>query len=377
MKKKVIIPLVTILLINMTIITFATSITDLQTEHGEVQTNIKEVQEELEGVQTQKNESLSKIEELSNQIIESEVKLEELNTQVEQLEENLRQKEQSLKESEERYNSQQIALEDRLIAQYKTGTTTYLDVLLKSKSLSDFISKYYMVGQIAKMDQQLLDDIREEKEKIEKDKEELDRQKINIKTMKATQEKENVKLRNAKALKNSQVARLSEQEQVLQNQIDEYDLKMKELEQQIILAQKANSSNGTYVFNYTGGKFEWPVPSSHKISSIYGMRIHPIYGVPKMHNGIDIAGADWGAPFVAAEDGVVIKASDSGDGYGQCVVIDHGNGVSTLYAHGSAIYVKVGQIVKRGENVLAIGSSGVSTGKHAHFEVRVNGTEDI
>ena len=147
---------------------------------------------------------------------------------------------------------------------------------------------------------------------------------------------------------------------------------MNELAAKIKAAQKVNNSAGTSSVKYNG-KLAWPVPSSGKITSYYGYRIHPIYHVNKLHAGIDIGGAAWGAPFVAAEDGTVILARYYG-GYGNCVIIDHGGGISTLYAHGSAIYVSEGQKVTRGQNVLAIGSSGTSTGKHAHFEVRVNGS---
>ena len=102
------------------------------------------------------------------------------------------------------------------------------------------------------------------------------------------------------------------------------------------------------------------------------MRTHPITGVYKLHTGVDIS-APMGANFVAANDGIVVKACYNG-AYGNMVVIDHGGGVSTLYAHGSQIMVQVGQTVKRGETiVLKVGSTGYSTGAHAHFEVRLNG----
>ena len=101
------------------------------------------------------------------------------------------------------------------------------------------------------------------------------------------------------------------------------------------------------------------------------MRTHPITGVYKLHTGTDIS-APMGANFIAANDGIVVKAGYNG-AYGNMVVIDHGGGVSTLYAHGSQILVEVGQIVKRGDVVLKVGSTGYSTGPHAHFEVRLNG----
>ena len=115
----------------------------------------------------------------------------------------------------------------------------------------------------------------------------------------------------------------------------------------------------------------WPVPGYTKITSNYGMRVHPITGVYKLHTGVDIS-APIGANFVAANDGIVTKAYYN-SAYGNMVMIDHGGGISTLYAHGSEILVQVGQTVSRGEPILKVGSTGYSTGPHAHFEVRING----
>ena len=115
----------------------------------------------------------------------------------------------------------------------------------------------------------------------------------------------------------------------------------------------------------------WPVPGYTKITSNYGMRVHPITGQYKLHTGVDIS-APIGANFVAANDGIVTKA-EYNTAYGKMVVIDHGGGISTLYAHGSEILVTVGQTVKKNDAILKVGSTGYSTGPHAHFEVRMNG----
>ena len=122
---------------------------------------------------------------------------------------------------------------------------------------------------------------------------------------------------------------------------------------------------------YIGGELAWPVTGYTRITSEYKMRVHPITGVYKLHTGVDIS-APMGANFIAANDGVVIRAEMNG-AYGNMVVVDHGGGISTLYAHGSEILVQVGQTVKRGDAVLKVGSTGYSTGAHAHFEVRING----
>lgn len=372
MKKKILVSLILFsLCFNVTMFSFATSITDLQNQKNEKADEREELEDKKDEVTAQKNEALSKINELSSQILDSQNKLDELNTKVQELEASIKTKEKELQEAEEKQQEQEETLEKRLIAQYKTGKVDYWSILLNPDGFLNFFANLHNIERIAKIDSELIETIKTEKENIERQKQELTEQKSAVKAAKAEAEKENVVLKNAKAVKNSEVAKLSEAEKTLQEQIDQHDKEMADLQAQIKKLQEANQNNSS--FTYTGGQLGWPVPSSHSISSYYGYRLHPIYHVNKLHTGIDIGGADWGAPFVAAEDGIVIKAGNNG-GYGLCVVIDHGKGISTLYGHGSAIYVSAGQTVKKGQTVLGIGSSGISTGKHAHFEVRVNGT---
>ena len=134
------------------------------------------------------------------------------------------------------------------------------------------------------------------------------------------------------------------------------------IEKQIVSLQ----SNG----KYTGGSMGWPVPGYTKFSK-YGMRMHPILKKKKLHTGIDI-GCKTGDKIVASNDGTVIFSGVKG-GYGNAVIIDHGGKISTLYGHNSKLLVKVGDKVKKGEQIAKAGSTGLSTGPHCHFEVRVNG----
>ncbi|MBQ5415278.1 MAG: peptidoglycan DD-metalloendopeptidase family protein, partial [Firmicutes bacterium] len=127
-------------------------------------------------------------------------------------------------------------------------------------------------------------------------------------------------------------------------------------------------SSGSYV----GGVMGWPSRASTRITDPFGMRLHPFYGYYKLHTGIDI-GAGKRTDILAAADGTVIKTVISDHGYGNYVMIDHGGGIVTLYAHSSKLIAKKGDKVKRGETIALVGSSGMSTGPHIHFEVRVNG----
>jgi murein DD-endopeptidase MepM/ murein hydrolase activator NlpD len=122
---------------------------------------------------------------------------------------------------------------------------------------------------------------------------------------------------------------------------------------------------------YVGGEMMWPVPGQYKITSPFGNRLHPISKQYKMHTGIDISGPK-GTPVVAAQTGTVVYANWFGS-YGKAIIVDHGGGITTLYAHNDTINVSVGSVVKKGDNIALLGSTGYSTGPHLHFEVRING----
>jgi murein DD-endopeptidase MepM/ murein hydrolase activator NlpD len=124
--------------------------------------------------------------------------------------------------------------------------------------------------------------------------------------------------------------------------------------------------------DYVGGELAWPAPGNHIITSRFGMRIHPIFRIPRMHSGVDVA-TPTGARIVAVNDGIVVESKYT-TGYGNMVMINHGGGVVTVYAHGIENTVDVGQKVRRGDVIMRAGSTGWSTGPHLHFEVRINGS---
>ena len=274
--------------------------------------------------------------------------------------------EKKIEESDKRYESQKDLLEKRLVAMYEIGDASYLEFLLSSKSISDFLSNYYMVSEVISTDNELLDVVEYEKSYNQKMKDALDIQKANLQANQETIEKTSIALENAVILKNKRISILNEEEQGLAAAIEEYQRQINEIEKEIRLLALANISE-----EYVGGIMAWPVPGYYTVTSQFGMRTHPITGIYKLHTGVDI-GAPYGETFVAANDGVVIKAAYNA-AYGNMVILDHGGGISTLYAHGSEILVQEGDIVYQNTPVLKIGSTGYSTGPHAHFEVRVKG----
>lgn len=343
-----------------------TNLNDLQNQQQDLQNQITESQEQLQEVQSQLSENLQQIEKLDESIKESEKKMQELDEKIATLKQEIEEIQSKLDIAQKNYEEQKAIMEKRLVAIYEAGDIQYLDLLLKSNSLSDFLSTYYMISEITSIDKQLLDEVEKEKKEIELSKAKLDKNQELLTTSLQTQTKTSTVLQNTKTLRENYISRLSEEEKAKQAQIDEITAQYDNINQQILeLALQGLDTN------YIGGALAWPVPGYTKITSNYGMRVHPITGQYKLHTGVDIS-APLGANFVAANDGIVTKA-EYNTAYGNMVIIDHGGGISTLYAHGSEILVKVGQTVKRNDAILKVGSTGYSTGPHAHFEVRING----
>ena len=340
--------------------------TDLQTQQEELQNQIKDTNNQLENVQSELSDNLQQVEKLDEKISNSQEELDNLNIKIALLQNSIEEVEQKLNVAEEKYNKQKEILEARLVAMYESSDTEYLDVILSSKTISDFLSNYFFVTELATYDTELLEDMESKKNEIELSKNKLEKNKEQLSIIKQNQTKTAKILENTKIVRESFISKLSDQEKELQTKIDEYNTRFAEINSEILaLAMQGIDTK------YIGGELAWPVPGYTRISSKYGMRTHPITGVYKLHTGVDIS-APMGANFIAANDGIVTKAGMN-SAYGNMVIIDHGGGVSTLYAHGSEILVQVGQIVKRGDAILKVGSTGYSTGPHAHFEVRING----
>lgn len=339
---------------------------NLQQQREDLQNQINDANGELQDVQEELSENLQQVQKLDEKIEESNKELEGLDAKISELQSSIEEVQAKLDVAEENYTKQKELLDNRLIAVYESSDTEYLDVILSSKSISDFLSNYFLITELAKQDIELLEDMQSKKDNIKKNRKQLEDKKQELATIKANQSKTARILENTKIVRENYISKLSSEEQGIQTKIDEYNAQFAAINAEILAMVKDGIAA-----EYIGGELAWPVPGYTRISSKYGMRTHPITGVYKLHTGTDIS-APMGANFIAANDGIVIKAGYNG-AYGNMVIIDHGGGVSTLYAHGSEILVQVGQTVKRGDPVLKVGSTGYSTGPHAHFEVRLNG----
>ena len=368
MKKTKVLFSIALLLIFVLSISFvhAESLDELQNRKQELQNNIKDANNEISDIKIELTETLEKISELEGQIMEYNNSLSQISNDLKTTEAEIAETEAKLAVLESNYAEQKEAFQKRLVALYETGETKYLDVLLNSKSITSFVSNYYLIGEIASIDNDLLQTIEKEKIEIADIKAILDSKKADLKQQQETEERTLITLNNTKLQRDNYVLTLTEQEQEIRNDIKKYESEINSIESQINLI-----TSGLTGGEYSGGLFAWPVPGYYTITSPYGTRLHPILKTYRFHSGIDI-GAPTGAYIIAANSGTVVESRMMGS-YGNAVIIDHGGGYSTLYGHGSELIAKPGDKVNRGDVIMKVGSTGMSTGPHLHFEVRING----
>lgn len=346
----------------------------LNEQKEQVEQELQKAEEQLTYVQDELSESIVQLQEMDDKISEYQASLDEVNSQYEELQKRVEESEKQLAEAQEKYDKKLNLLKNRLVAIYKNGETRYLDVLMNSKSIIDFVSKYYVVQKITEYDSKAIDELEETKLELEKINNQLEEDKAQMKLTKVEAEKQTVVLTNTRTVYENHKNSLSESEKQLNAQIETYKKQQQELENLI----RYTISGSTYELKYSGGVMIWPTLESSYITSPYGSRLHPIQGIVKNHDGIDIGGKT-GDPVYAAADGIVIYSQFNTGGYGNMVMVDHGldsNGVKivTLYAHGDKLLKSVGDTVKQGDVIMEMGSTGNSTGPHVHFEVRENGT---
>ena len=345
----------------------------LQEQKNQVEDQLAKASEQLTYVDTEISNQVVQIQKLEDKIATYESQLSEINSKYTTLQSQVSENENKLAVAQQDYDKREKLLKARLVEFYKRGNTTYLDVLMSSRDIVEFISNYFIIQEITKYDSNDLEKIAEEKQEIEKTTNTLKEAKANMKLMKSQAETQSIILTNTKTILENEKASLTDTEKTITSQITAYKAQQAELENLISNA----ISSSTYELQYSGGIMQWPTLTTDYISSAFGSRVHPIQGIIKNHDGIDIAGK-IGDPVYAAQDGVIIYSAFNTGGYGNMVMVDHGlnsNGVKivTLYGHGSKLLKNVGDTVKKGDQIMETGSTGNSTGPHVHFEVRENG----
>ena len=344
----------------------ALAVTQKQLDDADAKT--KQAQKELQQAQDARKAALAQYNAIDKQISDTEDEIGRIETQIEQTKEDITLKQEELKAAEEELLKYEAVFMVRARAMYENSEIDYLEILFGADGFGDFLSKIEMISQLMDYDNGILDKLKETKEKITAAKEELE-------NILVRQEENAASLETRKASLNETLMQKQTMLEAMTKDVEKYKALYEEAEraeQELIRQNRSALSYSANPVKYTGGKFIWPVPASSRITSQYGYRIHPVYKTKKFHSGIDI-GAPYGVDILAAADGTVTLATTNG-GYGKCIIINHGSGITTLYGHNSTLLVSVGNKVTKGQVIAKAGSTGVSTGPHLHFEVRINGS---
>ncbi|MDU5395389.1 MAG: peptidoglycan DD-metalloendopeptidase family protein [Negativicoccus succinicivorans] len=341
---------------------------NLEAELSDVQSQMNEAQHRKELAE----EQIGSVSELLRQIqSELDVALNELHAievQQSQVNAQIQQTEVELAAAQKRLDERERILNKRLRDVYMHGKLNYLEVILGAKNFTDFANRLEFLKRIVSADLNLITEIRAERELILQKKQQLEIQRQQLAKLQAEAEAKKAVVENKKQDQLIVLARLQDEKALAEASYAELQATSQDIEARIRARQQQGASAGQVV--HGSGVFIWP--TSGPITSPFGYRIHPIFGTQIYHSGIDI-GVDTGTPIMAADSGVVVEADWLG-GYGYAVVIDHGNGLSTLYGHNSELAVSPGQSVQQGQVIAYAGSTGYSTGPHCHFEVRVDGS---
>lgn len=351
---------------STTLVSRADTIDDKYRELQELQREIEKYRDQLQSKKRDENSIMNELTRLEQQLNLSEKELEYIQARISYLNEELESTAQQIKEIEKKLEAQKEAFNSRLVSIYKAGQVSYLEVLLTSQNLSDFMARLHYLKEIASRDTVLMQEYVATRAELEAKKQQLQNMVAELDELRKSEEAKREEVVSRKGDRERYLAQIQSERQKLEQALDELERQSQALEQIIRDLQAKGQKPQARPLSMI-----WPV-SGGWISSYYGNRYHPILGYYRWHSGIDYA-VDSGTPIKAAEDGTVIFAGDNG-GYGLTVILDHGGGVSTLYAHCSKLLVRVGQNVEKGQTIALVGSTGLSTGPHLHFEVRVNGS---
>lgn len=358
-------------------------------EQMQIKNKINKEKSNISNTENEKKSVSTDIENLDAKIQVTSAKISTLESEIVRLNKDIAENQEKLQEAQVNLSENTDALRMRLREMYKRGNVNYLEVILNSKDIEELLRNNEIISSIARADRELIEFIQEQIDTIKETEETLQIDKAKVSASKAAVENERQSYQAAVDAKNNYMKVLESnldlykaEFEKAQSNWDALDSEIARLQKEITAQKKAEEAaarRATRVHsNITvssgprnGQSYTWPLPGYYSISSPFGYRVHPILGYSKFHSGVDIP-APSGTPIVAAKSGTVIM-SQLMSGYGNVVMVDHGDTV-TVYAHCSALNVGVGESVKAGDVIAFVGSTGLSTGAHLHFEVRVNGS---
>lgn len=342
---------------------YADNESDAQAALDEIRGEQSALNSELQKGKAVENDLNKEIKALEANIATLNLEISELGASINLTQEKINNAELQLNQVEADIAEQQKALGDRLAAMYMNGNVGFVEVVLGSSSISDLMTNLDRVQMVYEQDKEMLEELEVQQKVIQAQREYLDGLRADLQAAKDTEAEKKELLDADKATVADKKAAVAQDNKALEEQLDALNAEANALIAEILKLQ----GDGDFI----GGDFTWPAPGISRTTSEFGNRLHPIFKTYKLHTGLDI-GAPTNTTIVASNAGTVIKAGWN-NSYGYMVMIDHGGGIVTLYAHNSSLLVKQGDVVYKGQAISKSGSTGNSTGPHLHFEVRVNG----
>ncbi len=334
----------------------------------------KDIQQQLAAVAADKSKALEQKQLLEQQINVIQSQINNIADQIAKYDELIDQKTQDLAQAEEDEAQQYQLFCQRVRYMEEEGEVSYWSILFSSSDFDDLLDRFMMVEEIMDYDNAVMNQLIAIREQIEVDKAELETARQEQEEAKAEQEEAKADLKAQQAKVDSVIQEISAQQSQLEKMeadlkaaADAMNAEIRKKEAQLAAQLAAQGTNIV-----SEGNFIWPLKNNMTLTSLFGSRIHPITGRANNHTGIDIA-APGGTRILAAKSGVVLTSAYNSS-YGNYVVLSHGNGQTTLYAHMSKRAVSEGATVSQGQTIGYVGSTGSSTGNHLHFEVRLNGS---
>lgn len=361
--KKLSILLMVMLLVMQIVITEAKDASQIQKELYEAQQDLEDLQGKIKDNNNKQKATAAQLKKLNGQITETERKIGVLEEKITELEESIATSESNLEQAINELNQREELLGGRVQAIYKYSSLSYVSILFKSENLADFLSRYTMMKKLISADRDLIEEINGKRSQLEEEKQSLLESKQNMEIQIQTVEYRRSEYQTRSAQRDALMKELEQDAVEFEKALKELDETSKKLTEEL-----KNMGEPTSIGT---GTFTWPTPGTTWITSPFGYRIHPVTGKRTFHRGVDI-GVSYGKNIYATDGGTVVHAGSYGN-YGLAVIINHGNGKSSLYAHNSKVLVKKGDIVIKGQAISKCGTTGLSTGPHLHFEIRNNG----
>lgn len=345
------------------------SVSQLQRDLRSLQSRKAALRRELRTNKKTTNVVLAQIKEVDANLVDISAKLQETGEHLDESKSRQKEVAVELDDATKKLAESKTQVRGRIKRMYMQGDTTFLSVLVGSSDVGEIASRQFVMQKIAEQDRKVFLNYVSLRNKVRDKKLEADRLVHKVASLMETQRDQQDSLKDAKRRKGEYLQDLKERKGQIQGMLRQFEEDEASIASQIRSYQRRTSKGGKTPTRYSGGRFAYPVHGS--ITSNFGMRFHPILKINRLHAGCDF-GASTGTPIYAANSGTVITATYM-RGYGNVVMIDHGGGISTVYGHCSRINVSSGQKVKRGQKIANVGSTGLATGPHLHFEVRVNG----